>query len=1022
MRKRTWWKRLVSRKPQAPIQRRSRWLCPEQLEDRCQPSVVPVGVYSPIDEVGNNVANPDWGAAPADQPGGAAIQLLRLSPTAYTDGVSTPSLTYAKVNGVDTIPSPRTISNDVFNQSPSLFGSPSTDINTVDGNGLSDFGYSFGQFMDHDMDLTPDQGGLPVPPGDAAANKDGNDGFPIPVDATNPGDPIGSLAFSRSVFDPTTETSVSITGASWANGVATITAANTFTPGQLVAINGVVPAGYNSPGATFVNGVITPAAPFTILSANGSSFTYALATNPGTVTNFTGAAASTGLRQQTNVITSYLDLSQVYGSSQTVSNALRTFSGGLLKTSPGNMLPYDNTNYFTPDQITALNMADSGPLPESSIYAAGDVRANENTELTSLTTLFVRNHNEIATQLATQNPVLYGFTSWNDENLYQEARKLNIAEYQNIIYTQYLPALLGPDAPAYTGYNPTVNASIATEFSTVAFRFGHSMLNNTVERDANNGSSVGNVPLAVDFFDPNLVNPSGAIDPFTGLAGTDIGAYLKGDADSSSQADDAMAVSSVRDDLFETGTGQTAGGEDLISRDIWRARDDGIGNYNQVRVAFGLPAITDDATFGFDQITSNVTVQHELETAYAGLIAQGGNAGDIDPFVAGMAEDHLPGSDMGPLFTAVLVNQFSRLENGDQFFYLNESFTYPELGILQQGTTLGQIITTNTGVTNLQSNVFIAPGQVADHGFETPSVGAGTYYSFAYNPTGAPWTFSGSAGIAGNGSGFTSGNPNAPEGVQVAFLQETGSFSQTIDLQAGTYSLTFLAAQRGNWNQGGQTFEVLVDGANVGVFTPSSADYLAFQSANFTATAGSHTLSFVGLDPAGGDNTAFVDDVQVAAPSAAQTGSFDSPNVGSGTYQSFQYDPTGSAWAFTSSAGVAGNDSGFTSGNPNAPVGAQVAFLQETGSMSTVVNLATAGTFDLSFYAAQRGNWNQGGQTFAVYANGVLVGTFTPSSSEYELYQTSFFSAAAGPLTITFVGLDPLGGDNTAFIDNVLVN
>ena len=68
-----------------------------------------------------------------------------------------------------------------------------------------------------------------------------------------------------------------------------------------------------------------------------------------------------------------------------------------------------------------------------------------------------------------------------------------------------------------------------------------------------------------------------------------------------------MAVSDVRDLLFEQRHPPgTAGGEDLISRDIWRARDDGIGNYNQVRVAFGLPAITNDATFGFDQITSNV--------------------------------------------------------------------------------------------------------------------------------------------------------------------------------------------------------------------------------------------------------------------------------------------------------------------------------------------------------------------------------------------------------------------------------
>jgi peroxidase len=120
--------------------------------------------------------------------------------------------------------------------------------------------------------------------------------------------------------------------------------------------------------------------------------------------------------------------------------------------------------------------------------------------------------------------------------------------------------------PAYTGYNPNVNASIATEFSTVGFRFGHSMLNNNVARDANNGSSLGTVPLEQDFFDPQLVNPNGVpvtLSDGTTTVSTGIGAYLKGDADGHSQAVDTMAVSSIRDELFETGTGSTAGGEDL---------------------------------------------------------------------------------------------------------------------------------------------------------------------------------------------------------------------------------------------------------------------------------------------------------------------------------------------------------------------------------------------------------------------------------------------------------------------------
>ena len=42
---------------------------------------------------------------------------------------------------------------------------------------------------------------------------------------------------------------------------------------------------------------------------------------------------------------------------------------------------------------------------------------------------------------------------------------------------------------------------------------------------------------------------------------------------------------------------------------------------------------------------------------------------------------------------------------------------------------------------------------------------------FQYRPAGTPWTYTGGAGVAGNGSGFTACNPNAPEGTQVGFLQ-----------------------------------------------------------------------------------------------------------------------------------------------------------------------------------------------------------------------------------------------------------
>jgi hypothetical protein len=163
----------------------------------------------------------------------------------------------------------------------------------------------------------------------------------------------------------------------------------------------------------------------------------------------------------------------------------------------------------------------------------------------------------------------------------------------------------------------------------------------------------------------------------------------------------------------------------------------------------------------------------------------------------------------------------------------------------------------------LQRYQFGASNQPSDPGFETPSVGTGTYGAFQYQPSGSPWTFGVGAGVAGNGSGFTAGNPDAPQGTQVAFLQAYGSFSQAITFAAGTYAISFQAAQRGNGNASSQTFQVLVDGNAVGTFTPGSTSYATYVTASFTVSAGAHTITFVGLDPDGLDNTAFIDQVMI---------------------------------------------------------------------------------------------------------------------------------------------------------------
>ncbi|HEX8911892.1 MAG TPA: hypothetical protein VF796_06000, partial [Humisphaera sp.] len=167
------------------------------------------------------------------------------------------------------------------------------------------------------------------------------------------------------------------------------------------------------------------------------------------------------------------------------------------------------------------------------------------------------------------------------------------------------------------------------------------------------------------------------------------------------------------------------------------------------------------------------------------------------------------------------------------------------------------VTVTYTGATFPPVATIVTP---LNAGFETPNVGNG----FLYNPTDGNWAFAGTAGVAGGASAFTAANPAAPQAAQVAFLQTTGSISQLVDgWQAGTYQLSFQAAQRAG-NAAAQDLQVLVDGQVVGTFTPAGTGYQQYVTPQFSATAGSHTVQFVGLNSAGGDNTVLLDDVRIA--------------------------------------------------------------------------------------------------------------------------------------------------------------
>ena len=357
---------------------------------------------------------------------------------------------------------------------------------------------------------------------------------------------------------------------------------------------------------------------------------------------------STGIA--VNSITGWIDGSQVYGSDAATAASLRN-PDGTLKTSAGDNLPIVN-----------------GAL------TSGDIRAGENPDLSAVTTLFVREHNYQVGQLRQQHP------DWTGDQLYQQARAIVGAEIANITYTEFLPKLVGDAIPAYHGYDPSVDPRITQEFSTAAFRFGHSIVSGTESKIDNRGDHISSQSLGDAFFaTPADVAANGGTD-----------ALLRDFASDVTQASDVYAIPELRNLLFAPPQVM-----DLIAIDIQRERDLGIGSLNQTREALGLTPYTD-----FSQITSDPTVAANLQKVFSSV-------DDVDLFIGGLAEDHASGAMVGETFQTIIAQQFTNLRDGDRLWWQNQGFDDATKQQIQN-TTLGDIEERNNDTTALQPDVFIA--------------------------------------------------------------------------------------------------------------------------------------------------------------------------------------------------------------------------------------------------------------------------------------------------------------------------
>jgi len=369
----------------------------------------------------------------------------------------------------------------------------------------------------------------------------------------------------------------------------------------------------------------------------------------------------------------------VYGSDQARATALRTNDGtGKLLTSPGGLLPFNT-----------MGLPNAPSSADPTMFVGGDIRVNEQAALAAMHTLFVREHNYWAQQLAIEFPDADG------EELYQRARAILAAEIQAITFNEFLPLLLGPDAISpYAGYDPGAEPMIANEFAAAGFRVGHTMLSPTILRveATDQTMDAGHLPLRDAFFNPSILQDHG------------IDQILRGLASQPAQIIDTYVVDDVRNLLFGP---PGSGGMDLVSLNIQRGRDHGIPHYNALREAVGLEPVA-----SFAQISDDPAVVAALGSVYASV-------DEIDPWVGLLAEPHVGAAMVGETLHAILGDQFQRLRVGDRFWY--EAYLPADMVEMVNQQTLAKIIRRNTGIgAELQDDAFAAvepcPGDMNNDG------------------------------------------------------------------------------------------------------------------------------------------------------------------------------------------------------------------------------------------------------------------------------------------------------------------
>jgi Ca2+-binding RTX toxin-like protein len=434
-------------------------------------------------------------------------------------------------------------------------------------------------------------------------------------------------------------------------------------------------------------------------------------------------------------------------------------------------------------------------------FIAGDGRVNENIGLTAIHQVFHSEHDRMVedikrvlthdtsargTAALAEWKLAEGAEGWNGERLFQAARFITEMEYQHLVFEEFARKIqpginpFEPFAFAQTDINPAVSA----EFAHAVYRFGHSMLTETISRRNEDSpgadkvfgtsddvrGSQNDLSLLEGFLNPPAYTDGGPAGALTSEEAA--GSIIMGMSDQVGSELDEFVTDTLRNELLGLPM-------DLAAINLTRARSEGLPTLNALRrelhaatndsqlkpytnwidfgenikhpaslvnfvAAYGKhPSIVEATTLEAKRKAARLIVSPDAlagevvpEDAVAFMNstdawANHGNTSitgldDIDLWMGGLAErTNLFGGLLGSTFNYVFESQMTDLQNGDRLYYLART---PGMNLMAQleGNSFAEMMMRNTNAKALKADAFAT----ADCKFELKNL-KGTAQGFA---------------------------------------------------------------------------------------------------------------------------------------------------------------------------------------------------------------------------------------------------------------------------------------------------